>query len=286
MKKLSMALSSLAVLTACTFGMCAHEKQDAEIFSGMSVAHAAESVKADNLLSIPVAWKQTAAEYDALYYQGFNIAKMHVAEALKNHKDKDKSLAIVTDFDDTLVVPLSYWGQLIENDKEFFDDAVWDDWIPQNKMVPTAGAVEFLKYCKDNNVEVFYVTSRNQGEKTYDYAMGNVKAMKFPYADTEHLIVLMDTSNKEAVHKKIAEDFDIVVALGDNLNDFARKYYVKDVDQRKKIMAEDKNLYGMKYVLFPNPTDGHWVKAIFQESEPAPTEANKLKWKEAATKTK
>ncbi len=51
-------------------------------------------------------------------------------------------------------------------------------------------------------------------------------------------------------------------------------------------MAEDADLYGVKYVIFPNPTDGHWVKAIFGESEPAPTDANRAKWKKMATKVK
>lgn len=41
------------------------------------------------------------------------------------------------------------------------------------------------------------MTSRNQGEKTYEYASGNLKAVNFPYVDKEHLIVLMETSNKE-----------------------------------------------------------------------------------------
>ncbi|MEL0661192.1 hypothetical protein V6255_19035, partial [Psychromonas arctica] len=33
-----------------------------------------------------VAWKQTAAEYQALYYQGFNIARMHLELALAKQK--------------------------------------------------------------------------------------------------------------------------------------------------------------------------------------------------------
>ena len=27
--------------------------------------------------------------------------------------------------------------------------------------------------------------------------------------------------------------------------------------------------------LFPNPTDGHWMRAIFGDSEPRPTDANR-----------
>ena len=50
--------------------------------------------------------------------------------------------------------------------------------------------------------------------------------------------------------------------FGDSLNDFQRVYYVKDVDQRNALMEKDKNLFGEKFILLPNPTDGHWVRAI------------------------
>ena len=35
---------------------------------------------------------------------------------------------------------------------------------------------------------------------------------------------------------------------------------------------------------YANPTDGHWVRAIFGESEPAPTKKNRETWKKAAEK--
>ncbi|MEV1736250.1 acid phosphatase, partial [Pseudomonas aeruginosa] len=37
------------------------------------------------------------------------------------------------------------------------------------------------------------------------------------------------------------------------------------------------------YVIFPNPTDGHWMKAIFGESEPADTPANRARFRAAAS---
>ncbi|MFV0517775.1 MAG: 5'-nucleotidase, lipoprotein e(P4) family [Aminipila sp.] len=239
-----------------------------------------------NILTVAVAWKQTAAEYKALYYQGFNQAKVQVQTAIANQKPGDKPLAIITDVDDTIVSPINYWGYLIQNNKDFFDDGIWDQWIPENKMVPTPGSLEFLNFCKENNVEVFYVTSRDQGDKTYEYALGNIKAMGFPYADKEHLIVLQETSNKEEPQKVIAEKYNVSVYLGDNLNDFRRIYYVKDVDERRKLMEADKELFGSKYILFPNPTDGHWVRAIFGESEPAPANENRQIWENAAQKSK
>jgi len=239
-----------------------------------------------NLLAYSVAWKQTAAEYRALYYQGFNLAKMHLDKALAEHKKGDKPLAIVTDLDDTLVLPLEYWGKLIQNNKDFFEDPLWDEWIPTNGMIPSPGSNDFLEYANRNNVDIFYVTSRDQGEPTWELAKQNILAMGFPLKDDAHLTVLTDTSNKETRQNEIIKNYNVVVLLGDNLNDFKRKYYIKgDVDGRIAKMEEDKDLFGSKYILFPNPTDGHWLAAIFGESEPEATQENRKTLIKAATKT-
>ena len=74
----------------------------------------------NNLLIASVAWKQTAAEYRALYYQGYNLAKFRVEQAIAKRKAGDKPLAVVTDLDDTVLLPLPYWGHLINQNKDFF----------------------------------------------------------------------------------------------------------------------------------------------------------------------
>lgn len=240
----------------------------------------------DNALLYAVAWKQTAAEYRALYYQGFNVARMHVQAALAKRQPGDKPLAVVTDVDDTVLHALNYWGHLVNQEKDFFDDAIWDQWIPENKVTAAPGAAEFLKFCADNKVEIFYVTSRDQGEKTYDYAMGHLRHLGFPNADDKHLTVLRDTSNKEKRQDEIMASYNVAVFLGDNLNDFRRKYYIKgDVDKRLELMDADREKFGRDYVIFPNPTDGHWMAAIFGESEPPPTDANREKLKKAAARS-
>ncbi len=240
----------------------------------------------NNALLYAVAWKQTAAEYRALYHQGFNVARMHVELAVAKRKPGDKPLAVISDMDDTLLHAQNYWGHLINKNLDFFDDPIWDRWIPENKVTASPGAAEFLKFCSDNNVEVFYITSRDQGPKTYDFAMDHLKHLGFPYADTQHLTVLIDTSNKEKRQDEIMKTHQAVVFLGDNLNDFRRKFYTKkDVDSRLKMVEEDREKFGRQYVVFPNPTDGHWLAAIFGESEPPPSDANREVLKKAATRS-
>ncbi|PCJ25213.1 MAG: acid phosphatase [SAR86 cluster bacterium] len=236
-----------------------------------------------NNLMYAVAWKQTAAEYRALYHQGFNLARMRLELALVNRTPGSRPLAVISDVDETLLLSSSYWGYLVNQRQDFFDDSSWDKWIAENRTIASPGASKFLQFCKENNVEVFYVTSRNQGEETYQFALANLASAGFPYVDSQHVTVLRDSSNKEIVQQQISEEYDVVVLLGDNLNDFSRRYYVTEVDQRLELSEEDSDKYGRDYILFPNPTDGHWIRAIFGDSEPPANDQNRLIFKHAAT---
>lgn len=236
-----------------------------------------------NSLLWAVAWKQSAAEYFALCHQAYNLAKMRVDHALQNRKAGDKPLAVITDLDNTSIHARSYWGYLINQGMEFFDDATWDEWLPKNLVTAAPGAKDFFDYCKVNDVEVFYVTTRDQGDRTYEYAMLQLEYLAFPFADDEHLYVFQDSSDKSPARDEIKAAFDVVVMLGDNLNDYQRDYYVKDVDERMALMERDRDHWGREFIVLPNPTDGHWVRAIFGDSEPAPTDENRRLLKAAAT---
>mgnify|MGYP000601407050 FL=1 len=238
----------------------------------------------DNNLMMAMAWKQTSAEFRALYHQGFNVARMRVEIALAQKQDDTLPLAIISDVDETLLLANDYWGYLITQGQDFFDDASWDRWIEENRAVASPGALEFLNFCLSNSVEIFYVTNRDQGEATVQLAIENLIAAGFPSADEAHLRVLRESSNKELVQQEIREGYEVIALLGDNLNDFARRYYSTDVDQRMSLMEEDRDSYGREYILFPNPTDGHWIRAIFGESEPNESDANRRILKDAATR--
>jgi 5'-nucleotidase (lipoprotein e(P4) family) len=227
-----------------------------------------------NALAMAVAWKQTAAEYEALYIQGFNIARMHVDRA---RRDGRKKLAVISDLDDTVLDTRDYWREVIAANDQMFNDARWDAWVGKNRVKPTPGALEFLTFCRESGVEVFYVTSRDQGPKTMELVLGNLKAAGLPFADEAHVTVLVETSDKEPSQRQLSQSHDVVVYLGDNLNDFSRSYYVTDFESRRKRLSLDRAEFGRRFILFPNPTDGHWVRAIFGDSEPPATPENLAK---------
>jgi 5'-nucleotidase (lipoprotein e(P4) family) len=141
-------------------------------------------------------------------------------------------------------------------------------------VTATPGAAEFLTFCRDQGVEVFYVTNRDQGTRTLELALANLAHAGLPFADAGHVTVLTESSDKEPRQRQLAEGREIVVYLGDNLNDFRRAFYVADVVARRRLMTDAREEFGRRWVLFPNPTDGHWIRAIFGESEPQPTAEN------------
>ncbi|MEX0707212.1 MAG: HAD family acid phosphatase [Woeseia sp.] len=235
-----------------------------------------------NPLDWAVAWKQSAAEFEALCYQAFNIARLRLDLALAAHNAGDKPLAIITDIDDTILHANDYWARLIASNRDFFDDAIWDEWIPENRVTAVPGALEFCRYCDERDVALYYVTNRDQGASTRVFALGHLKQLGFPLPDEDRLIVFRETSDKSPARDSIMRQYIVPFLIGDNLNDYKRDYYVADVDERRSRMERDRSDYGDRFILLPNPTDGHWVRAIFGDSEPAPTDLNRARLRRAA----
>src|SRR5210317_2162155 len=112
----------------------------------------AEQADLFNPLLYAIAWRQTAAEFRALYYQGFSLAQLRVEQALAAREagmhDDARPLAVITDVDETVLLSGAYWGQLIADGGDFFDDATWDAWVPSNQFVASPGALEFAAFCQ------------------------------------------------------------------------------------------------------------------------------------------
>lgn len=238
-----------------------------------------------NNLAYAVAWKQTAAEHAALYHQGFNIAKMRVEEAISIRSNFDKPLAIISDVDETLLLSNSYWGYMVASGNDFFSDIEWDAWVEEDLFTPSPGSLEFAEFCRQNDVDIFFVTNRDQGESTVDLARRNLQTAGFGLIESDRLIVLRNSSNKEIIQKQIMQDYEVVVLLGDNLNDFSRDYYTLDVEQRRSLANEKRKVFGTRNIIFPNPTDGHWLRAIFGDSEPPANPLNREILHAAASRT-
>ncbi|RVU27948.1 acid phosphatase [Streptomyces antnestii] len=272
-----MALSRRTVVTGIAGG------------SVLSAAGRAQAGTADdavqNILSTAGAWRQTAAERDMLYRQAFNIARDRIDAVLRGRGQQHRGsrpLAVISDVDDTVLSSDTYWARLVSAGKQAFDDDMWDAWVRENGPTATPGAVEFTHYAQSKGVEVFYVSSRDQGPDTQELGIANLRHVGLAFADDAHVNMLRESSNKEPAQQAVAAGHDVIAYLGDNLNDFRRRYYVTSVAQRKALATEDAEHFGRDFILFPNNTDGHWIRAVFGESEPADTPAYRARMLQAA----
>jgi 5'-nucleotidase (lipoprotein e(P4) family) len=236
------------LLTAALFIVLSASAQDAQL----SIANGGKT-----WASI---YQQRAAEYNALCFQAYNLAKLRLDEAMK-HKGK-KPLAVVTDIDETLLDNSPYDAVRAINNQEF-DLKGWKQWTAKGIADTIPGAPSFFKYAASKGVQVFYVTNRDEDERAG--TTQNLKLYNLPYADDKHIILRQSVSSKEARRQQILTKYNIVLLCGDNLPDFDLLYDNKPTEESRMATTEKlKAQFGKKYIVIPNMAYGDFENSIFK----------------------
>ncbi len=214
---------------------------------------------ADELLNATV-WMQRSGEYKALTEQAFNIGTLRLSQILIQDSCQ-KPKAIVLDIDETVLDNSPFEAYEILQ-KRSFKKEDWDKWVKKADAEPLSGALRFLNFAKDNGVQAFYVTNRDEKERAA--TLLNLQKKNFPFADNEHLILKSEkSSSKESRRQKIAQTYSIVLFFGDNLNDFSDiYYYANDGKSAAEKVTENPEVFGQKYIILPNAMYGDWEKEI------------------------
>ena len=72
-------------------------------------------------------------------------------------------------------------------------------------------------------------------------------------------------SSKESRRAAVEKDHKVVLVLGDNLEDFADLFPVKEgVDARRDAVDSIRDEWGRTFIMFPNAVYGDWEKAIYR----------------------
>lgn len=206
-------------------------------------------------------WMRTSAEYRALCYQGYNMALAEVNKALADRAEKGKPPAIVLDCDETVLDNTPAMGAEAAGGNGLYTSPWWRDTIRRGESLAMPGAAEFLQEVDKKGVAIFYVSNR-YGAYNYDATEKNLKELHFPQADPEHILLMADSSNKQIRYDRIAKDYDIILYMGDNAEDLPIGINGKSMEERAKIMDENQKNFGTRYILFPNPAYGSWVRAL------------------------
>lgn len=203
-------------------------------------------------------FQQRAAEYRALCFQSYNIAKFRI----DNYTPQTtKPRAVITDLDETALDNSFYEVHQTLQGKDY-ESASWAEWTSKAMADTMAGSVSFFRYAASQGVEVFYVTNRD--EKDFAGTLENLKKYGFPFADSTHLIVRKNVSSKEQRRQSIAATHEIILLLGDNLADFSALFDKRTEAERRQNVDLSASDFGKKFIVLPNTVYGDWESSLFQ----------------------
>jgi len=223
--------------------------------TGIAAAQPSMRLTSDSKI-LPVLFQQQSAEYRALCYQAFNIATLR----LESVKRKGLPLAIITDIDETILDNSYYEAQRIKDGKEF-TPKTWKEWTATSNATLVPGAQDFLSKARLHNVTVFYISNRDTSEITGTLA--NLRKLDLPNADNDHLLLMTDVSSKERRRQQVMKHYDVIMLIGDNLNDFTTLFEKKTIAGRKAEVDLVQPDWGNKFIMLPNPMYGEWENALY-----------------------
>ena len=211
---------------------------------------------------------QKAAEYRALAYQAFNVARWQLDADFekKNVKKLPKAerrmpRAVVVDIDETVLDNSPAQAVQVKSRLPFIQEK-WTAWINMRKAKAIPGAIDFLNYANRRGVRVFYVSNRIEVEK--QPTIENLKTLGFPDVSDETVLIKTTESSKKARRAVISAKYRISLLVGDNLDDFSEIFERKSVPDRFAEVDKARDLWGKRYVVLPNAMYGTWEGAVYE----------------------
>ncbi len=206
-----------------------------------------------------ILYHQFGSEYRALCYQGYNLATERLMAIVKA-KPKGK-LAIITDLDET-VVDNSYYNTWLVNEGALYTPETWKQWTAESKATLVPGSLAFFKLADSLGVEIFYVS--NRGVDEYKATLKNMQELGMPQLDSSHFYLKTTTSGKEERRQSVAAlGYEVVMFLGDNLNDFSMAFEKQTNERRHAIADSLEGRFGKDFIIFPNAIYGEWEVALY-----------------------
>lgn len=209
-------------------------------------------------LTYATIWFQRAPEARALYYQGFNTARAQLPALIAQGDSRPK--AVIVDIDETMLDNGPFEAQEIIDGRNYSDE-FWQEWTLQGRAQALPGAVEFSRYCDSLGVQVFYVSNRLANE--LQATLRNLDSLGFACARAENIMLKDSTSSKKARRAKVAEQFDVLMLVGDNLSDFADVFEHRGDDWGLALVEQYRHEFGRRFIILPNPMYGEWERSMY-----------------------
>ena len=240
-----------------------------------------KSFQEQSMLS--VLYVQTSTEFAANNIQTFNNASKALDMALQDktwtaaleqkNNFSSKKPAIIVDVDETVLDNSSFQSRTILSGLSYPNG--WAKWVNESNASAVEGVYEFLHYVNDSDVKIFYVTNRLESFR--EPTIKNLKRLGLPFDDNKNTLLMRVDENvrdKTERRRKIADDYRIVLLVGDQLTDFisTKEAYVFHSD-RKKLAKKYSDMWGSKWFMITNPTYGRWELSIYDKMPKSEDEA-------------
>lgn len=256
-KFLKLSTSVIVIITLATSSQILISQNIPEVTLENKVLQAPDALH--NLLTYPVLFHQTSAEYRALCYQAFNAAKTHLESILPNRPAGEK-WAIITDVDETMVDNSYMEAMLVKKGLEY-NSKFWREWVEMAVATEIPGAVDFMKWAASKGIEIFYVSNRKVSD--VPPTLKNLKNLGFPFADEAHTLFMDKVSSKEIRRDLVSGKFKLVMLMGDNLNDFSNVFEKRNVADRLAEVDKTRSEWGSRFIVIPNAIYGEWESALY-----------------------
>lgn len=231
-------------------------------------------------------WFQTSAEYRALAYQSYAVARLTLDKILELEIENP---AIVMDLDETVLDNSPYYAAMVGNNTKDTIE-LWNQWVKSEQAEAIPGAIEFIEYVANNtNVRIFFISNRyekypcdSQVQDLEIATIDNLKKIGVREVSDENVILKCEfadgdnrskTLRKKAVINGNADGIEhtIILSIGDNMKDFSEN--VDDsIEARKEFIDNNKSRFGRlsysnnlpAFIVLPNPFYGSWESTLYE----------------------
>lgn len=250
---------------------------------GQQSAAAAPAADLDYQIAA-ILYQQRSAEYRALAYQAYNIARLRLDADLEKRNvkklpkaERKRPRAIIVDIDETVLDNSPANAAGVKNNIPF-NTKDWYAWGEMRKAEPVPGAVDFLNFAVSKGVKIFYISNRDEVQK--QATIDNLKNAGFVDVSSDNVVLRQTESTKEPRRLAVAAKYRVVMLIGDNLDDFSDAFERKSMGDRYAATEKDRQLWGSRFIALPNAMYGTWESAIYEYQRL--TEAQKAEKRAAA----
>lgn len=213
-------------------------------------------------------WTQSSAEYAGNALQAYHIARENLDQALADpqwtaalEQTGDYSElppAIMLDLDQTVLDNTGYNVKIILEHGQHKRES-YAHWCRESTAPAIPGAAAFLDYAVERGVTVIYYSARKEALR--ECTTRNLRELGLPLPDQDRLL-LNDGTTKTEYRIRMAQQYRILLLVGDNLEDFVDGSRSKP-SVRGKIVRNNAQRWGRQWIILPNPMYGHWESSLY-----------------------